>query len=44
MEEIAETGTPRETVLAAGEALSAWGKRPDAAMWHPVSWAEGIKV
>lgn len=40
-----ETGMADERSFAAGvEALRAWGRRPDAAMWLSVSWAEGIRV
>ena len=42
VDEIADTGTPPESVHAALEALSIWRKRPDAAMWHGISWAEGV--
>lgn len=44
LEDIAETGTPPETVHACLEALSSWRKQPDAAMWHAISWAEGARV
>ena len=29
---------------AALDALRSWGRRPDAAMWYAVSWAEGRRV
>jgi SAM-dependent methyltransferase len=44
IDEIAETGTPPETVHTLLDALSAWRKRPDAAMWHGISWAEAARV
>ncbi len=44
----------REPILALGEldaaafdeclaAVRAWGRRPDAALWYAVSWAEGLR-
>ena len=45
MDEIVETGTPRETVQAAAWMLLPRGiRRPDAALWHGVAWAEGVRV
>jgi SAM-dependent methyltransferase len=41
---IAETGTPRETVQAVLDVLATWHRRPDAALWHGIAWAEGVKV
>lgn len=32
-----------ESVDAGTAALSAWAARPDAAMWYPTCWAEGIR-
>jgi uncharacterized protein YidB (DUF937 family) len=43
VDDIAETGTPPEAVGACLNALSEWCKRPDVAMWHGVSWAEGLR-
>jgi hypothetical protein len=44
----------REPILALGEfeaafdecleAIRAWGRRPDAALWYAVSWAEGCRA
>jgi hypothetical protein len=44
----------REAVLAPGildarefdegiGAIRTWGRRPDAAIWYPICWAEGIR-
>ena len=44
IDEIAETGTPRETVQALLDALATWHRRPDAALWHGVAWAEGVRL
>jgi hypothetical protein len=43
-DEIAETGMPPEFVHSSLEALLAWSMRPDAALWHAISWAEGTKL
>jgi ubiquinone/menaquinone biosynthesis C-methylase UbiE len=41
---IVEAGLLRDDQCAQGiEALRAWGRRPDAAMWFSFSWAEGLR-
>ena len=42
-EDIAEIGTPRELVRHSLDALADLHERPDAALWHAVSWAEGVR-
>jgi hypothetical protein len=32
-----------QTFEAAVAALEAWGRRPDAAFWYAMSWAEGVR-
>jgi SAM-dependent methyltransferase len=41
---IVATGVPGDTVRAALDALDAWRRRPDAAIWFALAWAEGVRV
>ncbi len=43
MDDIVETGLPRETAQAAIDALTPWSQRPDAAIWFAMAWAEGVR-
>jgi ubiquinone/menaquinone biosynthesis C-methylase UbiE len=40
---IVATGVARDDIFAAAAALRAWKKRPDAAFWFAMSWAEGVR-
>lgn len=40
---ICATGIPAGEVAAAGATLRDWKRRPDAAFWFAMSWAEGIR-
>ena len=42
-EGIIATGANREDLASALGALMAWKRRPDAAFWFAMSWAEGIR-
>ena len=42
-EGIIATGTKREDLASALGALMAWKRRPDAAFWFAMSWAEGTR-
>ena len=44
LEPIEATGLPRETVRAALDALDEWRRRPDAAIWFAMAWAEGVRA
>jgi SAM-dependent methyltransferase len=41
--EMLATGLGREEISRAITALEAWKRRPDAAFWFAMSWAEGIR-
>ena len=43
LDDIVETGFPRETAQAAIDALTPWSQRPDAAIWFAMAWAEGVR-
>ncbi|MFP3599688.1 hypothetical protein, partial [Chryseobacterium sp. SIMBA_029] len=43
IDDIVATGLSRDAVAAALEALIAWSKAPDSAVWFGMSWAEGIR-
>ena len=42
-EAIVATGTGREDLASALVALREWKRRPDAAFWFAMSWAEGVR-
>jgi ubiquinone/menaquinone biosynthesis C-methylase UbiE len=42
-EAIVATGTAEDDLRAALVALRAWKRRPDAAFWFAMSWAEGVR-
>ena len=42
-EDIVAIGIPRAAVRASLEALMAWSKEPDAAVWYGMAWAEGVR-
>jgi SAM-dependent methyltransferase len=41
---VAATGLEAGAVDAAAEALDAFGRRPDAAIWYAMAWAEGVRT
>ena len=41
--DIVEIGISAKTIHDALEELVAWREQPDAALWHAVSWAEGVR-
>jgi len=43
IDDIVATGLARAAVTAALDALIAWSKEPDSAVWFGMSWAEGIR-
>ena len=40
---IVSTGIAKDDLLAATAALRVWKRRPDAAFWFAMSWAEGVR-
>jgi SAM-dependent methyltransferase len=43
MDDIIVTGVPRKTAMDGLDALVAWSKQPDSAVWYGMAWAEGVK-
>lgn len=43
IDDIVATGLSRDAVTAGLDALIAWSKAPDSAVWFGMSWAEGIR-
>jgi SAM-dependent methyltransferase len=43
IDDLVETGIPLETARAAIDGLTPWSRRPDAAIWFAMAWAEGVR-